>query len=178
MDIKDRIICPAVIFAASRKDRVIGRTNVLINSMRTKTKASHSGEPWGTKFDIVTTAFFLKEDVIDIIHIGIPKVIVTIRWEDIGIEEGINLIILVIINKVNKVGRRVFENVNVFDFCWIWVKETLIILVKVIFLCDILNKDGIIIIATIKDNHIRLFNNELLNIMGSNDEKISIIIKI
>lgn len=42
-------MCPAVMLAASRKDRVIGRTTVLIVSMRTRNGFSQIGAPSGRK---------------------------------------------------------------------------------------------------------------------------------
>jgi hypothetical protein len=44
-----KTICPAVMFAASRKDRVIGRTRILVVSISTKNGFSHSGAPSGRK---------------------------------------------------------------------------------------------------------------------------------
>lgn len=44
-----RTMCPAVIFAASRNDRVIGRTRILVVSIITKNGFNHSGAPSGKK---------------------------------------------------------------------------------------------------------------------------------
>ena len=66
-------------FAANRNDRVIGRTSVLIVSIRTRNGFSHVGAPSGRKWAIV--ALGLK-DVLDIIkpsHRGRPRIKVIIR---------------------------------------------------------------------------------------------------
>jgi len=43
-----RTMCPAVIFAANRKDRVIGRTRFLTVSIKTKNGFNQSGAPLGS----------------------------------------------------------------------------------------------------------------------------------
>lgn len=53
--IKVNTMWPAVMFAASRKDRVIGRTRILVVSIITKNGFSHSGAPSGRKW---ATDFF------------------------------------------------------------------------------------------------------------------------
>lgn len=45
--IRDKIMCPIIIFAVSRNPRVIGRTEVLKNSMIEINGASHKGVPKG-----------------------------------------------------------------------------------------------------------------------------------
>lgn len=54
---KDKIICPIIIFAVSRNPRVIGRTEVLKNSIMEINGASHSGVPrgrnWAKNFEIL-----------------------------------------------------------------------------------------------------------------------------
>ena len=42
-------ICPAVIFAASRNDKVIGRTKILVVLIITRNGFNHSGAPSGRK---------------------------------------------------------------------------------------------------------------------------------
>lgn len=42
-----RMMCPAVIFAASRKDRVIGREKVLMVSTNERKGLNHCGDPEG-----------------------------------------------------------------------------------------------------------------------------------
>ena len=40
-------MCPALMLAASRNDRVIGRTRILVVSIRTRNGFSHEGAPPG-----------------------------------------------------------------------------------------------------------------------------------
>jgi hypothetical protein len=47
--IKDKTICPAVILAANRNDRVIGRTMILVLSIKTRNGFNQSGAPSGRK---------------------------------------------------------------------------------------------------------------------------------
>lgn len=42
-------MCPALIFAASRKDKVIGRTKILMVSIRMRAGESHLGAPDGSR---------------------------------------------------------------------------------------------------------------------------------
>ena len=44
------IMCPALILAASRKERVIGRTKVLSVSIMTRNGFSHIGAPEGSRW--------------------------------------------------------------------------------------------------------------------------------
>lgn len=69
---------PAVMFAASRNDRVIGWTNTLIVSVSTRNGFSHVGAPSGRKCAIVFLGCFVNLDRIISIHIGRPidKVII------------------------------------------------------------------------------------------------------
>lgn len=48
--IKIRTMCPALIFAASRKDSVNGRTSTLIDSKITRAGFNHIGAPSGNKW--------------------------------------------------------------------------------------------------------------------------------
>lgn len=63
---------PAVMFAASRKDRVIGCTNTLIVSVKTRNGFSHVGAPSGRKWAIVFFGCFVSLDRIISSHIGSP----------------------------------------------------------------------------------------------------------
>lgn len=65
-------MCPAVMFAASRNDRVIGWTNTLIVSVSTRNGFSHVGAPSGRKCAIVFLGCFVSLDRIISIHIGSP----------------------------------------------------------------------------------------------------------
>jgi hypothetical protein len=72
-------MCPAVIFAASRNDRVIGCTNTLIVSVNTRNGFSHVGAPSGRKCAIVFLGCLVSLDRIINIHIGSPMDRVIIR---------------------------------------------------------------------------------------------------
>lgn len=75
-------MCPALIFAARRTVRVIGRTKILIVSINTRAGFSHMGAPPGRRF---ADTFFGALDTPDIIrasHIGRPRVTVNRRWEE------------------------------------------------------------------------------------------------
>jgi len=50
---KDRTICPALMLAANRNDRVRGRTITLVVSIRTRNGFSQSGAPSGRKWAVV-----------------------------------------------------------------------------------------------------------------------------
>jgi hypothetical protein len=65
-------MCPALIFAASRKDRVIGRTIILDDSMRTRNGFSQLGAPSGRRCAIVALIDLTALDIIKSIHIGRP----------------------------------------------------------------------------------------------------------
>lgn len=72
MKIKFIITCPAVIFAASRKLRVSGRTKILVSSTSTRNGLSHIGALLGNRCAI---KFFVRKVallIINSIHIGSP----------------------------------------------------------------------------------------------------------
>ena len=71
---------PAVMFAASRKDRVSGRTITLTDSISTRNGFNQSGAPSGRKW--ATDSFMFSEnlEMISLSHKGKPKEKVMIRW--------------------------------------------------------------------------------------------------
>lgn len=71
-----RTICPALIFAASRKDRVNGREEVLVVSTSERKGLSHCGVPWGTSLARVAGASKLSEDRIYLNQRGSPSLAV------------------------------------------------------------------------------------------------------
>jgi hypothetical protein len=96
-------MCPAVIFAASRKDSVIGRTMILVVSISTKNGFSHSGAPSGKKCATDFLGECANDEMIIDNHIGSPIDRVIIRCLDEDSEYGIipiKLIIIIVINKV------------------------------------------------------------------------------
>lgn len=101
-EISLRTICPAVIFAANRNDRVIGRTKILVVSIITKNGFSHVGAPSGKKWAI---DFFMeneKDEINMLNHKGRPIDRVIIKWLEDDSEYGIMPIRLIEINKINK----------------------------------------------------------------------------
>ena len=73
---------PALILAASRKDRVIGRTNVLTVSIRTRNGFSHAGAPPGRREARAVEVLNLNLDIIRLSHKGRPNLKVKKRWEE------------------------------------------------------------------------------------------------
>jgi hypothetical protein len=98
---KVRTICPAVILAASRNDRVIGRTDTLIVSISTKNGFSHSGAPSGRKCAVDFLGLNANVDTIILNHIGSPIVSVKIKCLEDDREYGIIPIKLVKIIMIN-----------------------------------------------------------------------------
>jgi hypothetical protein len=76
---KDISKCPAIKFAVSRTDRVIGRIRFLTNSINTINIINELGVPWGTKCDSIMFVFFTQPNMINLIQnvneIGKLKVI-------------------------------------------------------------------------------------------------------
>lgn len=72
--------CPALMFAARRKDRVIGRRIALTVSIRTKKGFNQSGAPEGRRLARKEVGEFETEDKIRANHIGIPSLRVNNRW--------------------------------------------------------------------------------------------------
>lgn len=71
---------PALMFAASRKESVIGRTMILDDSMSTKNGFNQSGAPSGRRCAIVAFRDFSALDIIKSIHIGNPILKVNSKW--------------------------------------------------------------------------------------------------
>lgn len=76
---------PALILAASRKHKVIGRNRILIVSIKIKGIANHSGAPRGRR-EAMTFLNEGREDRIKDNHKGRPIGSVIIRW-DVGLKE-------------------------------------------------------------------------------------------
>lgn len=70
--------CPAIILAANRTDKVIGRIIFLVVSINTMKDESIIGVPLGTKWENILFVFFIHPYNRKIIHIGIAKVNVII----------------------------------------------------------------------------------------------------
>lgn len=65
-------MCPAVIFAANRKDRVMGRTRILVVSIITRNGFNHSGAPSGRKCAVDFFGEYLNEEINILNHMGSP----------------------------------------------------------------------------------------------------------
>ncbi len=68
--------------AASRNERVSGRTSTLVDSIRTRNGFSQSGAPSGRKCAVAFFGAYAKLEIIIPIHSGSPKVSVMIRCLD------------------------------------------------------------------------------------------------
>jgi len=101
--INDRIMCPALIFAANRNDSVIGRIEILVVSIRMRNGFSHAGALFGKNCAIKYLGLYIILDIIIANHIGSPKTSVKIRCLDRGIIYGFKPIKLInIIIKKNE----------------------------------------------------------------------------
>src|SRR5277367_75246 len=97
MLISPNTMCPALMFAASRNDRVNGRTIILVVSMIIKNGFNQSGAPSGRKCAIEAFVFLLNLDRINVNHIGNPIDMVKIKWLDKLNVYGIRPVRLIII---------------------------------------------------------------------------------
>jgi hypothetical protein len=77
-----RTICPALMLAASRNDRVRGRTKILVVSIKTRNGLSQSGAPSGRKWATDALGDFENVESIILSQIGRPKLIVKIKCLD------------------------------------------------------------------------------------------------
>lgn len=66
-------MCPALIFAARRKDKVIGRTRILTVSINTKGGHNHVGVLAGRRWAIVDFGAFANAEITNISHKGSPN---------------------------------------------------------------------------------------------------------
>lgn len=77
--IKPRTIWPALIFAARRKDSVIGRTIILIVSIITRAGASQLGAPDGRSLALNSFGELIIEEITKESQIGRPNAMVKRR---------------------------------------------------------------------------------------------------
>lgn len=96
-------MCPALILAAKRKDKVIGRTSILNVSIIINAGESHEGAPEGRRLAINWEGELIIEDIINDNHNGNPKIKVKIKWEEVPKMYGVNPIRLIKIKNKNKV---------------------------------------------------------------------------
>ena len=78
-----RTMCPALILAANRNERVIGRTVTLVVSINTRNGFNQSGAPSGKKWEIDFLIDLKKLDIIIDSHNGRPKINVKIKCLDV-----------------------------------------------------------------------------------------------
>lgn len=113
---------PAVMFAANRNDRVIGRTKILVVSISTRNGFSHSGAPSGKK---CATDFFgecANDEMIILNHIGSPIDKVKIKCLDEDREYGtipIRLTRIIRINSVVTIEDIPFRLIDVVRESWV-----------------------------------------------------------
>lgn len=127
-EIRLKTMWPAVMLAASRNDRVIGRTKILVVSMRTRNGFSHSGAPSGRKWAVDFFVECENDEINILIQSGRPIDRVRSRCLDDEIEYGIIPIKLTEISRMNRL-----DSVIGSPFMWIdMVRDS----------CDIMNVDG------------------------------------
>lgn len=78
-----KTIWPALMLAASRNERVRGRTEILVVSIKTRNGLSQSGAPSGRKWAINILGNFVRLDEIIDSHTGRPSDRVKIRWLEV-----------------------------------------------------------------------------------------------
>jgi len=78
-----RTICPALMLAANRNDRVAGRTIILVVSIRTRNGFNQSGAPSGRKWATDALGALVNEERIILSHRGSPRVRVKIKCLDV-----------------------------------------------------------------------------------------------
>jgi hypothetical protein len=116
--IKDITTCPAVIFAAKRKQRVNGRNKILINSIITIIGLNIRGVPVGSNLAKKVVKDRFIEDMINANHKGIPKEKVKRTWEEFPKEYGIIPIKLIKIT-IRKIGtKRVTNPLTLINVVW------------------------------------------------------------
>jgi hypothetical protein len=116
--INPNTMCPALILAASRNDRVRGRTKMLVVSISTRKGLSQSGAPSGRKWAIDFIGLLVKVDKIILIHRGRPNLRVKMRCLDMLKMYGISPMRLMIIMIENKDEINVLRPLRLTD----WVR--------------------------------------------------------
>jgi hypothetical protein len=75
-------MCPAVMLAASRKDKVSGRTETLTDSIITRNGLSQSGAPSGNRCAADALGAFTQLEIMKAAHIGSPSLRVITKCLD------------------------------------------------------------------------------------------------
>lgn len=173
-------MCPALIFAARRNERVIGRTVTLVVSISTKNGFNQSGAPSGRKWAIDFMIALVNVDSIIDNHSGSPKINVKIKCLDDLKKYGINpnkLIKIIEKNSVEIVWLSPFRWNMYVRVSWAVIINRNGVIIEFARAVDIQNENCVNIINVIfitKNNLIDGFSE--LNLIGSNEEKISGII--
>jgi hypothetical protein len=173
-------MCPALMFAANRNDSVIGRTMILIVSIKIRNGFNHKGAPSGRKCAVNCFQLFIDLEIIIFSHIGSPIDSVKIRWLDKESEYGLRPIKLIMIIIMNIDDRAV-----IMPLIWLAIVRVTCCVITIaindininvrLYINQYINLI-IIIIGIVIDREIVVFI--FVNLNGSNDEKISGIIKI
>jgi hypothetical protein len=170
-------MCPALIFAANRKDRVRGRTRTLVVSIKTRNGFSQSGAPSGRKCAVDFLGLWANLEIISLSHAGKPIVRVKIKClEDLKIygTSPSKLTIITIINKVEIIVDRPFKLIEVVRFSWVNIVVVKGDFTAVDRFIDIQSGVCIIkIITMFKSRNMEFDGKSDLNTYGSKDEKIS-----
>lgn len=173
---------PALILAANRKDKVMGRTPVLTVSIITRNGFNQSGAPAGKKCAAKEDGALITAEKISDNHKGKPNESVIIRWLEELKTYGRSPMRFVVIKSMNN-GVTIEAN----PLMWVPnVREdwSCIILIGVydahVNWFGLIQKDAcsnISIAPVIIQNRDEESENIIL-VCGSNDEKISVIIKV
>lgn len=119
--------CPALILAARRKDKVIGRSKILTVSISTRNGLSQSGAPEGSREAAKYEGELRIEERIKASHMGSPRLNVNKRWLVDLNTYGRSPIKFVIINIMKRGAKRAWEedrrDLNVRD-SWDLIIET------------------------------------------------------
>lgn len=76
-------MCPALMLAASRTDKVTGRTRVLTVSIKIRNGFNHAGAPPGRSAARVEVGLNVDEEMISLSHKGSPSAKVKTKCEDV-----------------------------------------------------------------------------------------------
>lgn len=74
-------MCPARMFAINRTDKVIGRINLLTNSIIESNKINIIGQPIGIKWISKFFKFFITVNIITVVHIINAILIIILIWD-------------------------------------------------------------------------------------------------
>lgn len=180
--INAKTMWPALILAANRKDRVIGRTVILIVSINTKKGFSQSGAPPGKRLAAQLEGLYTTAEMIKDIHKGNPNLNVKIKWLVNLNTDGsrpIKLIIIIITKSLTRIW--------FIPLMWmVLVRFDCSFIIIIIEYSIVEEGDGDVHKTPVKmiiGHRVKVQNNKgemfrwMLLIPGSKDEKMSSIIK-